>query len=120
MGAGASQRGDKAIRQRIADEAAEQVCVDRAYLNGLYAQVAQYDAAAEAAKLSSESIGEDLRRAKALISRLRAENDVLKDEKRRFISTVDATKRHIAVAGNPQKKWAVTLVKAQLIKARLL
>ena len=120
MGAGARQRGDRAIRQRIADEAAESVSVERAYLSGLCSQVVRYEKAAEEAKRRADTTEEDLRRAKALIARLRAENEALKAEKRRFISTVDAAKRHISIAGNTQKKWAVTLVKAQLKKARLI
>lgn len=39
MGAGARQRGDRVIRKRIADEAAETVSVERAYLSGLCSQV---------------------------------------------------------------------------------
>lgn len=120
MGAGASQRGDRVIRQRIADEAAETVIVERAYLNGLYSQVARYEKAAEEAKRRADSAEEDLRRAKALIARLRAENEALKSEKRRFVVTVDAARRHILIAGNAHKKWAVTFVKAQLEKARLI
>lgn len=120
MGAGARQRGDRAIRQRIADEATETVCVERAYLSGLCSQVARYEKAADDAKRRADTAEEDLRRAKALIARLRAGNAVLKAEKRRFIGTVDAAKRHISIAGNVQKKWAVTLVKAQLEKARLI
>jgi hypothetical protein len=120
MGAGARQRGDRVIRQRFTDEAAETVNVERAYLSGLYSQVARYEKAAEAAKRRADTAEEDLRRAKALIARLRAENEVLKSEKRLFIGVVDAAKRHIAIAGNTHKKWAVTLVKAQLEKARLI
>lgn len=120
MGAGARQRGDRVIRQRIADEAAETVSVERGYLSGLCSQVARYEKAAEAAKRRADDAEEDLRRADALIARLRAENEVLKSEKRRFIGVVDAAKRHIAIARNAHKKWAVTLVKAQLEKARLI
>lgn len=114
------QRGDRVIRQRFTDEAAETVSVERAYLSGLCSQVARYEKAAEDAKRRADTAEEDLCRAKALIARLRAENEVLKAEKRRFIGTVDATKRHISIAGNAHKKWAVTLVKAQLEKARLI
>ena len=120
MGAGAGQRGDRVIRQRLADESAETVSVQRGYLDGLYRQVAKHDAAAEDATARAEKAEEDLRRANMLIARLRAENEVLKSEKRRFIGVVDGAKRHISVAGNAQKKWAVTLVKAQLEKARLI
>lgn len=120
MGAGARQRGDRAIRQRIADEATETVCVERAYLSGLCSQVARYEKAADDAKRRADIAEGYRRRADALIARLRAENAVLKAERRRFIGTVDAAKRHISIAGNAQKKWAVTLVKAQLEKARLI
>jgi len=67
-----------------------------------------------------EQDSKDLVRAKALIDRLRAENEVLKAEKRRFATVCDETRRHISVAGNPHKKWAVTFVKIQLQKARLI
>ena len=120
MGAGARQRGDRVIRQRIAEEATETVSVKRAYLSGLCSQVARHEKAAEDAKHRADSAEEDLRRATALIARLRAENEVLKAEKRCFIGIVDATKRHISIAGNAQKKWAVALVKSRLEKARLI
>lgn len=120
MGAGARQRGDSVIQQRIAGEAAETVSVARAYLSGLCSQVARYEKAAEEEKRRGDTAEKELHRATMLIARLRAENEVLKAEKRRLISTVDATKRHISITGNVQKKWAVTLVKAQLEKARLI
>lgn len=120
MGAGARQRGDRVIRQRIADEAVETVNMERAYLSGLCSQVARYEKAAEDAKRRADAAEGDLHRAQALIARLRAENEVLKSEKRRFIGVVDAAKRHIAIAGNAHKKWAVTLVYSMLEKARLL
>jgi hypothetical protein len=63
---------------------------------------------------------EELARAKALIARLRAENAVLKDEKKCIISYIDSLKRHISIAGNAHKKWAVTFVKTQLQKRFLL
>ena len=69
-------------------------------------------------KLESDS--RELVRARALIARLRAENEVLRDEKRRFAGTVESVKRHISIAGNPSKKWAVMLVKKHLEKAKLL
>ena len=120
MGAAATQRGNKMIRQQLSDESAETVSVERAYLNGLYAQVAQHEAAAEDTQKRAQKAEEELRRANALISRLRAENEVLKDENRMFVGVVNSTKHHIAVAGNAHKKWAVTLVKSQLEKARLI
>lgn len=67
-----------------------------------------------------ESDSKDLARAKALIARLRAENEALKAEKKLFVSVVDSTRRHISVAGNSHKKWAVLLVKKRLEKARLI
>lgn len=120
MGTGARQRGDRLIQQQIADDTTETVNVERSYLSGLYAQVARHEKAAEAAKRRAKTAEESLRRAELLIARLRAEIKVLKSEKLRFIDVVDAAKRHIAIAGNVQKKWAVALVKAQLAKARLL
>ena len=120
MGAGARQRGDRVIRQRFTDEVDESVSVERAYLSGLCSQVARYEKAAEDTKRRADTAEEDLRRADALIARLRAENEVLKSEKRRFIGVVDAAKRHIAIAGNTHKKWAVMFVKTQLEKARLI
>lgn len=62
----------------------------------------------------------ELQKAQRLIALLRAENQVLKDEKSRFISTVDACKHHISISGNLAKKYAVCLVKSQLEKARLI
>lgn len=62
----------------------------------------------------------ELERAQALIARLRAENAVLKDEKKCILSCIDDIKRHISIAGNTHKKWAVTFVKTQLQKRFLL
>jgi len=62
----------------------------------------------------------DLERAKSLIARLRAENQVLKDEKRRFVVTVSGCRHHIGIAGNATRKWVIGIVLAQLEKARLL
>ena len=62
----------------------------------------------------------DLARSLALIERLRAENQVLRDEKRKFMEVVEMCKRHISVAGNCHKKYGVALVKSQLQKARLI
>lgn len=65
----------------------------------------------------------ELERAQALIARLRAENAVLKDEnavlkdeKKCILSCIDDLKRHICIAGNTHKKWAVTFVKTQIKK----
>lgn len=120
MGAAAGQRGDRVIRQRIADEASVLVTVQQRHLNDLCARATRFEDAAKDAKSLAHSAAEDLRRAKALIARLRAENAALKAEKRSVVGVLDACKRHISVAGNPHKKWAVTFVKSQLMKARLL
>ena len=68
----------------------------------------------------SEALKAELMKAKGLIARLRAENQVLRDEKKLFLRTVDNCKRHIAISGNAARKYAVCLVKSQLEKARLL
>lgn len=73
---------------------------------------------AENANLRKQVINHN--QALMLIERLRAENRVLKDEKRRFVETVENCKRHISIVGNPTKKYAVALVKNQLQKARLI
>lgn len=62
----------------------------------------------------------ELERAQALIARLRAENAVLKYEKKCILSCIDDIKRHICIAGNTHKKWAVTFVKTQIKKRFLL
>lgn len=62
----------------------------------------------------------ELARSRALIERLRAENQVLRDEKRKFMEVVENCKRHISVAGNCHKKYGVALVKSQLQKGRLI
>lgn len=80
----------------------EQICISLARLESL------------------EQDAKDLKRAQALIARLRAENEMLRLEKKRFAGVVEAAKRHISIAGNPMKKYAVCLVKAQLEKARLI
>lgn len=120
MGAAKERRGDNAIRQEGADYANKTVSVTNAYLSGLFDQLSRWEKSAEENKAHAEKIEHDLSRANALISRLRAENAVLKDEKRKFIQVVEGTKRHISVAGNAHKKWAVTLVKARLVSAKLI
>ena len=120
MGAGSRQRGDKSIRQVISDESTEITNINREYLSRLYADISRNEKALENAKYQIKTIQEDLRRANALIDRLRAEANVLKDEKKKFISIVDETKRLISVSGNCHKKWAVTLVKSRLEKAGLI
>lgn len=62
----------------------------------------------------------ELKKARALIERLRFENQVLRDEKRKFLEVVEMCKRHISVAGNCHKKYGVALVKSQLQKARMI
>jgi hypothetical protein len=109
MGAGAGQRGAKVIREQIEAEGQELITVRRDHLDSLTAEIT---------RLSSTQT--DLRRARALIARLRSENQVLRDEKRKFLAVVAATRRHISIAGNTQKQWVVGLVKSQLEKARLI
>jgi hypothetical protein len=109
MGAAAGQRGAKVIREQIESEGQELITVRRDHLDDLTAEITRLSSAQS-----------DLRRAKALIARLKAENQVLRDEKRKFMEVVVATRRHISIAGNAQKKWAVGLVRAELEKARLI
>lgn len=117
MGAAAEHRGNKAIREGIEREQTD----DPHYgcnqaINYLQAENRGLkDRLNEMVKLEDE-----LRRAKMKINLLRAEIAVLKDEKARFIATVDACKRHITIATNHSRKYAVGIVKAQLQKARLI
>ena len=67
-----------------------------------------------------QSDSKDLKRAKALIERLRAENEVLKLERKAITSLVQSLKRHNSIAGNAHKKWAVAFVANKLSKARLI
>lgn len=67
-----------------------------------------------------EQCERDLSFANNLIARLRAENQVLKDEKKRFVSTIENCKKHISICGNAHKKYGVAFVKSQIIKSRLL
>lgn len=69
-------------------------------------------------KLQSDS--KELKRADALIARLRAENEVLKRERKAILSLVHGLKRHISIAGNHQKKWAVAFVSSKIAAARLI
>jgi hypothetical protein len=62
----------------------------------------------------------DLIKAKMLIERLRAENEVLKAEKRNFFSEFDNIKRHICIAGNSHRKYGVTFAKVRMQKLRLI
>ena len=61
-----------------------------------------------------ESEQKELRRARALIARLRAEIEVLKDEKRAQATIVSGCYHHISVSGNLQKKWAIKFVARKL------
>ena len=67
-----------------------------------------------------EQCERDIEKANALIESLRAENLVLKDEKKRFVSTIDNCNKHISICGNAHKKYGVAFVKSQIIKARLI
>jgi hypothetical protein len=62
----------------------------------------------------------ELVRANALIERLRAENQVLKDEKVKFFSVLQSLKRHILVSGNIHKKWAIFFAITKLRQAKLI
>lgn len=118
MGAAARQRGDKVIRQQLSSD--ELVSVRRSYLSYLESDLLHLEFVVKELQGTVETREKELHRARLLIARLRAENQVLKAEKSRFLSVVETTKRHIAIAGNAQKKWTVSLVRAQLEKARLL
>jgi len=61
-----------------------------------------------------ESDQKELKRANALIARLRAEIDVLKDEKAEQAKTISEAYHHISVSGNLQKKWAIKFVARKL------
>lgn len=110
MGAAARQRGDKVIRDQAKPE---KITVDSEYVSRL--EMAVNNLIADKRKLQH-----DIKKARLKIERLRAENSVLKDEKKRFFETVRDTKRHISVSGNTQKKWTVSLVLSRLEKARLI
>lgn len=117
MGAASEHRGNRAIRRQIEEEQASDPHLScRQAISHLQAE---NDRVRQAVR-ENETLAAELTKAKGLIDRLRAENTVLKDEKRRVAATVEACKRHITVAGNASKKYAVALVKSQLEKARLL
>ena len=61
-----------------------------------------------------ESDQKELKRANALIARLRAEIEVLKDEKAGQAKTFSEAYHHISVIGNLQKKWAIKFVAHRL------
>ena len=118
MGAAARQRGDKLIREQLSSD--EIVSVRRSFLSYMESDLLQLELAIQELQGVVESKDRDLHRARSLIDRLRTENQVLKAEKKRLFGVVDATKKHLSVAYNPQKKWAVAFVKAQLEKAKLI
>ena len=110
MGAAARQRGDKAIRDQAKPE---KITINSEYVSRL--EVAINNLIADKRELQNS-----MERARLKIERLRAENKVLKDEKKRFFETVRNTKKHISVSCNSQKKWTVGLVLSRLEKARLI
>ena len=118
MGAAARQRGDRLIQQQLAEN--EIVSIRRSYLCRLESDLLRLEKLSKELGDSADAQKEQLRHADAFIARLRAENQVLKAEKSRLFGVVDAMKRHVSIAGNPQKKWAVSFVKSQLEKARLI
>lgn len=66
-----------------------------------------------------EQDSKDLKRARALISRVRAENKVLKEEKARIFSVLDKIKSS-PTAGTFKRRLAVVLTKITIQKARLI
>ena len=117
MGAASEHRGNRAIRRQIEEEQANDPHLScRQTIRSLQAE---NDGLRQVAR-ENKTLAAELAKARGLIERLRAENAVLKDEKRRFVATVDACKRHITIAGNASRKYAIALVKSQLHKARLI
>ena len=110
MGAAARQRGDKVIRDQAKPES---ITINSEY-------VARLEMAVNNLIADKRKLQHDIKKARLKIERLRAENSVLKDEKKRFVETIRDTKRHISVSGNTQKKWTVSLVLSRLEKARLI
>ena len=110
MGAAARQRGDKVIRDQATPE---EITISSEYISRL--EVAVNNLISDKRELQNS-----MERARLKIERLRAENKVLKDEKKRFFETVRNTKKHISVSCNSQKKWTVSLVLSRLEKARLI
>ena len=110
MGAAARQRGDKVIRDQAKPE---KITINSEYVSRL--EVAVNNLISDKRELQNS-----MERAQLKIERLRAENKVLKDEKKRFFETVRNTKKHISVSCNSQKKWTVSLVLSRLEKARLI
>lgn len=74
--------------------------------------IAQYD------QLLSDR--KDLARAKNLVKRLRAELQVMRDERKKFVSVVKDTKHNISVAQNNKARWTVALILTKLEHARLI
>ena len=110
MGAAARKRGDKVIRDQAKPE---KITINSEYVSRL--EVAVNNLISDKRELQNS-----MERAQLKIERLRAENSVLKEEKKLFFETVRNTKRHISVSGNTQKKWTVSLVLSRLEKARLI
>ena len=110
MGAAARQRGDKAIMDQAKPE---KITISSEYISRL--EVAVNNLISDKRKLQ-----DSIEKAQLKIERLRAENSVLKDEKKRFFETVRETKRHISVSGFAGRKWVVSLILSRLEKARLI
>ena len=110
MGAAARQRGDKVIRDQAKPE---KITINSEYVSRLEAAVNNLIA-------DKRKLQHDIEKARLKIEKLRAENKVLKDEKKRFFETVRETKRHISVSGFAGRKWVVSLILSRLEKARLI
>lgn len=82
MGAAASQRGNKAIRQQIESEYNNRQ-YGQAYVDSLNYELQTTRAAYERQSAEVASIGAELDKARDLINRLRAERNVLRDELQR-------------------------------------
>ncbi len=62
----------------------------------------------------------DLHRANTLISKLQAENEALKIEKKEALAILEKNKRHASMPMKKPKKWDLTFVKDKLAFARLV
>ena len=110
MGAAARQRGDKVIRDQATTE---EITISSEY-------VARLEVAVNNLISDKRELQDSVKKSRLKIERLRAENKVLKDEKKRFFETVRETKRHISVSGFAGRKWVVSLILSRLEKARLI
>lgn len=110
MGAAARQRGDKVIRDQANPK---KITVNSEYVSRLEAAVNNLIA-------DKRELQHDIKKAQLKIERLRAENSVLKDEKKRFVETIHDTKRDISVSGFAGRKWVISLILSRLEKARLI